>query len=131
MIRRKSSGFYKLIETKSNTKILYMDNDVYAWLEPRHIGEILVTSHKLHHADCMLGIGRYHLYEVKDEPSISDNMHLELEVGRDIWQGYLLLTGLPDDSKKRARIIPTHEIITGNPKYKNKIMRRGSLTAAT
>jgi hypothetical protein len=33
-------------------------------------------------------------------------------VGKGTWQGYLLPTGLPDDKKKRNRIIPTDEVIT-------------------
>jgi hypothetical protein len=57
---------------------------------------------------------------VKDEPKLSDNQHIELEVGLDAWQGYLLLTGLPDDDKKRTRIVPTGELITGNPNFSFK-----------
>jgi hypothetical protein len=44
-------------------------------------------------------------------------MHLELEVGEGYWQGYLLLSGLPNDDHKRARIIPTTETITTNPEF--------------
>jgi len=114
MILTIRSGFYKLVETKSNTKVLYLDNDVYAWVEPKTIGEILVTTHNIHKTDCVLAIGHYRLYKVDDEPKLSDQVHLELEVGRGSWQGYLLLSGLPNDVKKRVRIIPTHEVITGN-----------------
>lgn len=117
MIKLKRSGHYKLIETKHNTKVMYLDNDTYAWVEPVAIGEILVVSHKVHESDYVLSIGEYCLYDVEDEPNLSDNPHLELEVGRGMWQGYLLLTGLPDNHKKRGRIIPTHEIITGNPRF--------------
>lgn len=117
MITLKRSGRYKLIETKKHTKVLYIDNDIYAWVEPVHIGEILVVSHKVHKTDCVLSIGEYCLYEVEDEPQLSDNPHLELEVGNGVWQGYLLLTGLPDAHKKRGRIIPTVEIINGNPRF--------------
>ena len=117
MIKLLKSGNHKLIETKHNTKVLYLDDDVYAWVEPPSIGEILVSSHETHRADCVLSVGAYHIFSVKNEPHLSDNMHLELEVGRNVWQGYLLLTGLPDENKKRARIIPTMEIITGNPDF--------------
>ncbi len=65
----------------------------------------------------MLSLGDYCLYDVEDEPALSDLPHLELEVGKDSWQSYLLLTGLPDDHKKRGRIVPTKEYITGNPKF--------------
>ncbi len=117
MITLQQSGQHKLIETKANTKILYLDDSTYAWVEPPAIGEILVSTHQPHKADCILSVGDYYLFGVKDEPELSDNMHLELEVGRNIWQGYLLLTGLPTDVKKRSRIIPTTEIIMGNPNF--------------
>ena len=121
MIRIERNGEYRLIETKHNTKILYLDNEVFAWLEPAGIGEILVTSHVEHKADCVLSVGEYALYDVEDEPELSDQLHLELEAGEDVWQGYLLLTGLPDDEKKRSRIIPTREVITGNPDFASSL----------
>lgn len=114
MINLIRSGFYRLAETKHQTKILYLDEDVYAWIEPK-IGEILVITHKPHKTDCVLSTGRYRLYEVANEPALSDQAHLELEVGPNSWQGYLLLSGLPANEKKRGRIIPTHETITGGP----------------
>jgi hypothetical protein len=120
MITKIRSGFYKLIETKHNTKVLYLDDEVYAWIEPKDIGEILVTSRRQHRTDCILGVGRFNMLKVEEEPLLSDHIHLELEVGRGVWQGYLLLTGLPDVNKPKARIIPTGEIITGNRKYTNR-----------
>lgn len=111
MITRIDSGKYKLIETKLDTKILYLAHKAYAWVRPRDIGEILVVSHREHHLDCVLSMGQYILYDVKDEPTLTDLQHLELEVGSNSWQGYLLPTGLPDDQKKRARIIPTPQLI--------------------
>lgn len=111
MINLIRAGRYKLLETKHHTKILHLDRDVFAWLEPRNIGEILVTTHKAHRTDCVLSIGHYRLYDVKDKPDLVDLQHLELEVGKDAWQGYLLPTGLPDDIQKKRRIIPTEEII--------------------
>lgn len=119
MISTEQSGFYKLIETKSNTKVLYLGRQVYAWIEPKNIGEILVVSRRVHRTDCVLAMGHYNIYDVSDEPNLSDMQHLELEVGRNSWQGYLLLTGLPDKNKKRARIIPSYEIITSNPRFKD------------
>ena len=113
MIKPLRSGTYKLVETKRNTKILYLDDDVYAWIEPAYLGEILVSSSNPHKTDCVLSMGHFHIYDVEDEPDISDNIHLELEVAPEVWQGYLLLTGLPTKQKKRSRIIPTVETITG------------------
>jgi hypothetical protein len=117
MITLQRSGRYKLIETKANNKVLYLDSEVYAWVEPVNIGEILVYSHKVHKTDCILSMGEYRLYEVSDQPELSDQQHLELAVGEDRWQGYLLLSGLPDDHRKRARIIPTRETISDDPQY--------------
>lgn len=118
MISLTRTGFYKLVETKNNIKILYLDGETFAWVEPKKIGEILVATHALHKTDCILAVGHYNLYTVIDEPKLSDLLHLELEVGKNCWQGYLLLTGLPEGKKKRGRIIPTHEIITGNPRFR-------------
>ena len=120
MITHRRTGLYKLIETRRHTKVLYLDNDTYAWVEPVNIGEILVVSHKVHKTDCVLSLGRYHIYGVTNEPDLSDQTHLELEVGKGSWQGYLLLTGLPDTHKIRTSVIPTREVITGNPKYKGR-----------
>jgi hypothetical protein len=120
MISLERSGLYKLIETKKNNKILYLDNSIFAWIEPKSIGEILVISHRIHKTDCILSMGHYRIYEVADEPSLSDQQHLELEAGRDVWQGYLLLSGLPDRHHKRGRIIPTNETITGSRRYQDR-----------
>ena len=117
MIELYKSGNYKLIETKHDTKILYLDEDTYAWVKAAEIGHILIASHKAHKTDYILGSGRYRLYNVENEPEISDHIHLELEVGRDVWQGYLLLTDLPDDDNKRSRIVPTSEVITDNAEF--------------
>lgn len=122
MISIKQLGRYKLIETKKHNKILYLDNDVYAWVEPPGIGNLLVVSHKAHKSDYTLSIGRYRLYDVVGEPGLSDQPHLELEVGPDIWQGYVLLTELPDAHKKRSRLIPTHEKI---PVMQSALSTRG------
>ena len=120
MITTSRTGYYKLIETKHNTKVLYLDNDIFAWIEPRDIGEILIASHKIHKTDCILSIGHFQIYDVEDEPNLSDQIHLELETGQNVWQGYLLLSGLPDEHKKRVRIIPTIETITGNRRFEDR-----------
>lgn len=113
MIKRLQEGQYNLIETKAQTKILTLDGkQTFAWINATEIGEILVTSHKIHKVDHILSTGKYRMYEVKDEPKFTDLVHLELLVGDGIWQGYLLTAGLPNDIKKRNRIIPTTETIT-------------------
>ncbi len=120
MINRTRTGFYKLIETRKQVKVLYLDNAIFAWPETKQYGEMLVVSHRIHKTDRLLGMGHYNIYSVENEPNISDNMHLELEVGKGCWQGYLLLTGLPDNHKIRGRIIPTNEVITGNPRFNDR-----------
>ena len=117
MISLLHTGKYTLIETKHHTKMLYLDEVAYAWVEPKNSGEILVISHSIHKTDCILSIGDYKIYDVDDEPNLTDLEHLELEIGDSSWQGYLLLTGLPNDQKKRGRIVPTSEIITGKLKF--------------
>lgn len=113
MIKLLENGEYRLIETRQQTKILMLDGkNIFAWLHATNIGEFLVSSHTKHIADQMLALGKYRLYEVKDETTLSDLIHLELLVGNGEWQGYLLPTGLPNEAKKRNRIIPTKEIIT-------------------
>ncbi len=115
MIKLLREGHYNLIETKNQTKILILDGEkrnVFAWINAAEIGEILVTSHKSHKIDHILSLGRYRMYQVKDEPDLTDLIHLELHTGEGIWQGYLLPNALPTDDRKRGRIIPTREIIT-------------------
>lgn len=113
MITLQREGVYRLIESKGQTKILILDGkETFAWVNAKDIGEILVSSHKTHKTDCILAVGHFRIYEVKDEPGLTDLIHLELSVGLGVWQGYLLPTGLPHAEKKRNRIIPTPEIIT-------------------
>ena len=84
MIALLKMGKYRLIETKTNTKVLYLDENSYAWVEPLEIGEILVVSHNPHKTDCVLSVGHYRLYDVTDEADISDHQHMELETGLDL-----------------------------------------------
>ena len=113
MIKLNQQGTYALIETEGHIKILVLDNkETFAWITASDIGEILVASHKPHEVDHILSTGKYRMYEVKDEPDLTDLVHLELLAGDGVWQGYLLPTGLPRGTKKRNRIIPTKEIIT-------------------
>ncbi len=117
MISLFKSGEYTLLETKADTKVLHLNGLTYAWVNAKGIGEILVTTHRQHQTDAVLSIGEFKMYEVHDEPGVTDLIHLELNVGNGVWQSYLLLTGLPNDSKKRARIIPTRNYITGKRTY--------------
>lgn len=112
-----AEGRYKLIETRNQTKILSLEKrNTYAWVNAKNIGEILVTTHKRHPFDTILGTGKYRIYEVESEAKLNDGFHLELNVGNGFWQGYLLPTGLPNEKKIRNRIIPTKEIISRSKK---------------
>ena len=105
-------GNYNLIETHNQTKLLKLDaNDQFAWIWSESIGELLVSTHTTHKTDHILAEGAYTLYDVKDEPDLTDLQHLELSIGNGKWQGYLLLTGLPNKKQQRKRIVPTTERI--------------------
>lgn len=112
MIKLLDEGDYKLLETKGEIKILTLDKATFAWVDLPGIGEVLVTSNKPHETDTVLALGKYKLYDVADEPKLSDQKHLELSVGEGAWQSYLLPTGLPKGKKVRSRVIPTKEVIT-------------------
>ena len=120
MIRIIRQGAYKLIETRKHVKVLYLDNDIYAWPLTKQYGEMLVTSHRDHKTDALLSTGRYNLYSVDDEDYLTDLQHLELETGLNRWQGYLLMNGLPDSHKTRCKIVPTSETITGTRKFMDR-----------
>ena len=119
MIKLLDGGHYLLTETKGHTKILVLNgNQTYAWINAADIGEILVTSHKRQKMDNILAIGKYRLYEIKNEPKLTDLLHLELYVGDGLWQGYLLPTGIPTTKQIKKRIIPTFEVITKSITHK-------------
>jgi len=120
MIKLIETGNYQIAETARDTKILTLGKKNFAIIMAKGIGEILVSSQKKLALTHTLALGNYRMYEVKDEPKLTDLIHLELFVGEGKWQGYLLPTGLPVEEKKqneqklfpRKRIIPTKEIIT-------------------
>lgn len=120
MIDLVKTGYYTLIETKSGVKVLTLDKDMYAWVEPAGIGDILVVTRRPHKTDCTLATGEYKVYNVSDEPKYTDQPHLELQVGEGQWQGYLLFSGLPNGVKKLGKILATAENITGNKRRRRR-----------
>jgi hypothetical protein len=112
VIKLLKKGDYKLIETQGHTKILNLGGKNYAWINASGIGEILVSSYRPFKTDHILALGKFRIYDVQDEDSLTDLWHLELYVGLGEWQGYLLTTGLPTSRNIRKRIIPTSELIT-------------------
>jgi len=112
MIKLLDQGEYALIETITHTKVLTLNGKYFAWINAQGIGEILVASKKHHKISHIVSLGKFRLYEIHDEPKLTDLVHLELFVGEGKWQGFLLPTGLPTEMDKRNRIIPTNEIVT-------------------
>src|SRR3989344_5113266 len=121
MIKLLKKGKYSLVETRNDVKILKLDKKTFVWVFTRSIGEMLVATHRGHKTDQKLAKGEYRLYKVKDEPKLTDTLHLELSIGggkyrvvppEADWQGYLLITGFPKDRKTKSRIIPTNELIS-------------------
>lgn len=112
MIRVLGEGEYKLAETPAQIKILVLGSRSYLWLFKPSLGQTLVAaSRKKPKVDRILAIGRYRLYEVKDESDLSNLKHLELSLGHRRWQGYLL----HDNSliiKTTIPISPTAELIS-------------------
>ena len=92
--------------------MLYLDGQGYHWNYAPRIGELLTFSKHPHKQRYLLAQGNYKIYKVKDEPKLVDLEHLELSISNKQWQGYLLLTGLPNSKKIRSRIEPTDEIIS-------------------
>ena len=112
MIKLIEKGSYKLIITKDHNRILYLGSQGYLWTYAKNIGELLSFSKHPHAQEYLLAEGKYNLYKVKNEPKFVDLPHLELSVGKNKWQGYLLLTSLPTKNKIRSRIVPSEEVIS-------------------
>ena len=112
MKRLIKQGYYKLLETKKNTKVILLsDGGIFAWVDSPRIGEILIRFRKKFTLQNVLAIGKYRLFDIKNEPKLVDLQHLELEIGLRRWQGYLLPRGLPTTKDKKHRIIPTNELV--------------------
>lgn len=116
MIQLVEKGTYLLTGTRHGARLLHLQKRVYAWIVAPRIGALLVYSKTPHIQREILNAGAYRLYDVTNEPYLSDQLHLELELANGTWQGYLLPTGLPDRQHIRRRVIPTREVITrGQP----------------
>lgn len=112
MIRVIKEGKYRLSETKERSRILDLDNVQYARISASSTGDILATTHNSRIAEQLLAMGKYRMYEVKDESEFADGTHLELHICCQVWQGYLLPMGQPMDTKERVQIIATNEVIS-------------------
>lgn len=112
MITLIKQGNYRLIETVEKTRMLILDDkEHFAWIDAAGIGEILCFVGGGFKEQKILASGEYRLFSVKDEPKLTDLNHLELQIGDNLWQGYLLPTGLPSAEDQKNRIISTGELI--------------------
>lgn len=128
MITLRETGLYRLTETPHRMKLLSLSrHGKFILTGIEGIGDILAVTRRPHRVHAVLSAGEYRIYSVDDEPKLSDQLHMELEVGREQWQGYLLPTGLPEGEKLRSRIIPTTERVTDNPVF--SIRREVSIKA--
>ena len=118
MITPTSRGTFKLLETKRGQRVLYLNDEIYEFVTPNRIRS---SFRKYHKSDCVLSAGRFQIYFVSVENHITEHWHLELEVGANIWQGYLLPQGLPGEEFYVTRLLPTSEIISKNRKVTRKI----------
>lgn len=112
MIKLIQQGRYKLVATKDRKYMLFLGRQGYHWAYAPAIGQLLTFSKHQHEQSYFICDGKYKLYDVENEPKLIDLQHLELETGKNRWQGYLLLTGLPTGRKIRSRIEPTEEVIS-------------------
>jgi len=113
MIRVLRTGQYNLIATREFSRLLILDGKtIYEWITWKGVGELNLSARKITQTESVLSMGKYRLYEVKNEPSITEMIHLELLVGIGKWQGYLLPDGLPAIQDKKVRITSTSERIT-------------------
>lgn len=111
MKQLKEQGQYALFQTKRNTKVLKLNDNYYVWLFIKNIGNILIKTKSTLQSTNILSTGRFYLFDVKDEPDYIDLLHLELGIGENLYQGYLLPRGLPKKSNEKHKIIPTKEVI--------------------
>jgi len=112
MIQLIGSGSYRLNGAGDSARLItlvsYKDRRTYAWGVSNGIQLVDQEPDETYYA---LGAGKYRLYQVSDEPGLTNQLHLELSLGEGIWQGYLLPEGLPDRRKTKT-MIPVKELIT-------------------
>lgn len=111
MIKLIKKGTYRLVWSKDRQRILYLGDQGYLWAHAKSIGELLTFSKHPHMPSYMMAEGKYRIYSVKKEPKLVDLQHLELSIKPGVWQGFLLLTGLPTKTKLRSKIVPTEEVV--------------------
>ncbi len=127
MITLRHSGPYELAEAQHGTKLLYLDNTNYAWMDPLPTVSLLILTHYQQTPHTILKMGTYRLYTVINESGLVNTMHLELGGDNDAWNGYLLPENLPTVGHFSCRIVATNEVITHNPTYRERPSDRHSI----
>lgn len=113
MIAIVSRGIYAFIETREKTQILTLDaKKKIIWNITAKNGSISFITAQPQVTDRILRTGKYRLYQVKDELTLTSGTHLELLTGRGVWQGYVLPQGLPKNNKSLYPLFTVAEIIT-------------------
>jgi hypothetical protein len=90
MIKLIKQGGYKLVMQSDNDKTLVLGKQGYHWTLAKGIGEILTFCKSIHKESYTITTGKFKLYQVKNEEKLVDLQHLELSIGDEKWQGYLL-----------------------------------------
>ena len=122
MIKLIDKGRYALVETYSHTKILRLGKSKYAWIDTSK-GELLVKTKRAYRGSLTLSARQYRLYEVENERDLPNALHLELNTGNGKWQAYILPSGLPNESKPRAPMLPRARSITVSPKSRSELLK--------
>jgi len=112
MIKNVKRGDYKLLRIKGDQRILILDGKKYLWTYDKTYGDRLELAPKEYEEACVLSVGHYRIYSVKDDSTFTDQFHLELLIGRGKWQGYLLPDGLPSSRLEKDSLQATKETIT-------------------
>lgn len=126
MIRLIQWGNYRLAMIAEGNAFISIDDDVYS-LYPDY--KTMESSEADMDAALTLHHGDYKLYDVYDEPQLTETIHLELEDEDGYIKSYLLPQGLPVNSKRRVRQLTTTQQIThsGYDIIFVKMLQRGSL----
>lgn len=114
MIRLIQWGRYRLAIIAEGNTIMSIDGRTYSLFSNSNTLELfdeLAASIRaeaaitLHHGD-------YRMYDVYDELDLAETIHLELEDEDGYVKSYLLPHGLPEESRRQVRQLPTTQQIT-------------------
>lgn len=116
MIRLIRWGEYRLAIIAEGSTIIAIDDDVYSVFPEQATLEIYdkLASYIPAASALTLHQGNYRVFDVYDEPQLTETIHLELEDEDGYVKSYLLPRGWPNESLRRVRQIPTAQQITNS-----------------